>query len=262
METVQTVAFRNVLFTALYYSDCKKSNDCLNSHILQLSVAFENRSLIMSTPALAPAFPVVELRSVANAQNEWVALLVTISADRRDASTSAFLQAVRHAGPAGRRRRSIASCCLDDPASSTPPVLNVLPANRILLAVCAARWRATAWRAAWPSCRCRLPRPARRPTGDGVAPPLALRTLWRATALDAAARLALPALFGSAPGLPVDSVAAYRECEQRRLRLVQRRLRAESALADDDDGTSRKRMLTMLGAAGARRRRRANWNSS
>jgi EAL and modified HD-GYP domain-containing signal transduction protein len=195
---------------------------------------------------MAPAsFPLVELRSVANAQNEWVALLVDAIGGPVD---SAFLQAVF--GPPDLLEAVAPLDCivrLHDPVVLDPPALNVLLASRILLAVSASALArdGVARRLA------ELQMQGYRvlidgPLPDGVAPPLALRTVARDCSIDAPRAHALPALFGPHLAYQVDSVASYRECEQAGFAWFSGDYVLENALADDDDGTSRRRMLTML----------------
>jgi EAL and modified HD-GYP domain-containing signal transduction protein len=187
--------------------------------------------------------PVVEIRSVANAQNEWVALLLgTPGAGLDDATlqglfgTPDLLAAV-----------APLDCVvlLDDAGVLTPPVLNVLPANRVLLAVRAAALAVdgTARRLA------ELQMNGYRvlvdgPVPDGVAPPIALRTVARdgRTALPRA----LPALFGPHLAYHVDDMATYRTCENAGFSWFSGDYALEHSLPEGDDGTSRRRMLTML----------------
>ncbi|MFS2019663.1 hypothetical protein ACEN88_24165, partial [Massilia sp. CT11-108] len=75
----------------------------------------------------------VEVRSVANAQNEWVALLLgTPGAGLDDPALQGLFGT-----PDLLAAIAPLDCIvlLDDAAVLTPPVLNVLPANRVLLAV-------------------------------------------------------------------------------------------------------------------------------
>jgi EAL and modified HD-GYP domain-containing signal transduction protein len=81
----------------------------------------------------AASFPLVEIRSVANANNEWVALLLRAAEGGFDDVT---LQAMFGA-PDLLAAVAPLDCIvlLDSPAALTPPVLNVLPPNRVVLAV-------------------------------------------------------------------------------------------------------------------------------
>jgi EAL and modified HD-GYP domain-containing signal transduction protein len=84
--------------------------------------------------AAAP-FPLVDIRSVANAQNEWVALLLRAAEGSFDAST---LQAMFGA-PDLLAAVAPLDCIvlLDSAAALTPSVLSLLPPNRVVLAVAA-----------------------------------------------------------------------------------------------------------------------------
>ena len=82
------------------------------------------------------SFPLVEIRAVANAQNAWVALLVRAAGQATD---TAFLQAL-FATPALLDAIAPLDCIvqLDRADVLTPPVLALLPPNRVALAVAAA----------------------------------------------------------------------------------------------------------------------------
>jgi EAL and modified HD-GYP domain-containing signal transduction protein len=194
--------------------------------------------------ASAP-FPVVEIRSVANAQNEWVALLLgTPGAGLDDASlqdlfgTPDLLAAI-----------APLDCVvlLDDVAVLTPPVLNVLPTNRVLLAVRAGALATdgTARRLA------ELQMTGYRvlidgPLPEGVAAPIALRTVARDAGLDLPRAGALPALFGPHLAYRVDDTARYRACETAGFSWFSGDYALEASVPEGDDGTSRRHMLTML----------------
>jgi len=77
--------------------------------------------------------PVVEIRSVANAQNEWVALLLGTSGAGLDDPALQDLFGTPDLLAAIAPLDCIVH--VDDATVFTPPVLNVLPANRVLLAV-------------------------------------------------------------------------------------------------------------------------------
>jgi c-di-GMP phosphodiesterase len=194
--------------------------------------------------ASAP-FPVVDIRSVANAQNEWVALLLgTSGAGLDDAGllelfgTPDLLAAI-----------APLDCVvlLDAPAVLTPPVLNVLPPNRVLLAVRAdalatdgtARRLAELQMAGY---RVLIDGPA----PEGVAAPIALRTVARDAGLDLPRAGALPALFGPHLAYRVDDMARYRACETAGFAWFSGDYALGASVPEGDDGTSRRRMLTML----------------
>jgi EAL and modified HD-GYP domain-containing signal transduction protein len=194
--------------------------------------------------ASAP-FPVVEIRSVANAQNEWVALLLgTPEAGLDDAGlldlfgTPDLLAAV-----------APIDCIvlLDDVAVLTPPVLNVLPPNRVTLAVRAGALAkdGTARRLA------ELQMTGYRvlidgPLPEGVAAPIALRTVARDARAELPRAAALPALFGPHLAYHVDDMARYRECENAGFSWFSGDYALEGSVPEGDDGTSRRHMLTML----------------
>ena len=194
--------------------------------------------------ASAP-FPVVEIRSVANAQNEWAALLLgTPGGGLDDAGlldlfgTPDLLAAI-----------APLDCIvlLDDTTVLTPPVLNVLPPTRVLLAVRAGALAAdgTARRLA------ELQMTGFRvlidgPLPEGVAAPIALRTVARDAHLDLPRAGALPALFGPHLAYRVDDMARYRACETAGFSWFSGDYALQAGVPEGDDGTSRRHMLTML----------------
>ncbi len=193
----------------------------------------------------SPSFPLVELRSIANAQNEWVALLVDAVGQPAD---SGFLQAVF--GPPDLLDAVAPLDCVvrvPDPAVLNPPALNVLPSSRVVLAVDAgalvrdgvarrlAELQMEGYRVLLDGA---LP--------DGVQPPLALRTVARDCGVDAPPAISLPALFGPHLAYGVRSMERFQACENAGFAWFSGDYVLESALGDDDDGTTRKRMLTML----------------
>lgn len=194
--------------------------------------------------ASAP-FPVVEIRSVANAQNEWVALLLgTPGAGLDDPA----LQAV-FGTPDLLAAIAPLDCIVhvDDATVLTPPVLNVLPANRVLLAVRADALAkdGTARRLA------ELQLIGYRvlidgPLPEGVAAPVGLRTVARDARLEPPRAAALPALFGPHLAYHVDDMACYGACENAGFSWFSGDYALEGSVPDGDDGTSRRRMLTML----------------
>jgi EAL and modified HD-GYP domain-containing signal transduction protein len=195
---------------------------------------------------MSPApFPLVELRSIANAHNEWVALLVDAVGRPAD---SGFLQAVFGA-PDLLEAVAPLDCVvrIPDPAVLTPPVLNALRPGRIVLAVAGAALArdGVARRLA------ELQMEGYRVLLDGALPedverPLALRTVARDCALDAPRAAALPALFGPHLAYRVDTPARFGDCESAGFGWFSGDYVLDNALAADDDGATRKRMLTML----------------
>ena len=195
---------------------------------------------------MSPApFPLVELRSIANAQNEWVALLVDAVGRHAD---SGFLQAVFGA-PDLLAAVAPLDCVvrIHDPAVLTPPVLKALPASRIVLAIAggALARDGVARRLA------ELQMEGYRVLVDGALPagverPLALRGVARDCALDAPRAASLPALFGPHLAYRVATTERFRDCENAGFAWFSGDYVLENALAEDDDGSTRKRMLTML----------------
>jgi EAL and modified HD-GYP domain-containing signal transduction protein len=202
----------------------------------------------------AASFPLVEIRSVANAQNEWVALLLRAPEGGLDDVT---LQAMFGA-PDLLAAVAPLDCIvlLDSPAALTPPVLDVLPPNRVVLAVDArslaaegAARRLAELQMAGYRVLLDGPLPA------GMAQPGALRAVSRDLAgdCDALAPASLPALFGPHLARGVDSLACMRACENAGFgwfsgayALDGADAASHDAARHDDDGTTRRRLLTML----------------
>jgi len=202
--------------------------------------------------AAAP-FPLVEIRSVANAQNEWVALLLRAAEGGLDDAT---LQAMFGA-PDLLAAVAPLDCIvlLDSPAALTPPVLKLLPPNRVVLAVSAQALadEGTARRLAdlqIEGYRVLLD----GPLPEGVPQPAALRTVSRWIGADQAslAPASLPALFGPHLARGVDSLACLRACENAGFGWFSGAYAIDDAgdASQDpgriDDGTTRRRLLTML----------------
>jgi EAL and modified HD-GYP domain-containing signal transduction protein len=199
----------------------------------------------------------VEIRSVANAQNEWVALLMRMADGGLDDGT---LQAMFGA-PDLLNAVAPLDCIvlLDSPAALTPPVLKLLPPNRVVLAVSA---QALAIEAA-PRRLAELQMDGYRvlidgPLPDGVRPPAALRGVSREAGTDrpgSADTLApgsLPALFGPHLARGVDTRACMQACENAGFSWFSGAYALDKTGADahdhgqPDDGTTRRRLLTML----------------
>lgn len=190
-------------------------------------------------------FPVVEVRSVANAQNEWVALLLGTPGAGLDDPTLQELFGTPDLLAAIAPLDCIV--LLDDVAVLTPPVLNVLPANRVLLAMRAdalatdgtarrlAELQLTGYRVLIDGV---LP--------EGVAAPIALRTVARDARSELPRAGSLPTLFGPHLAYNVGDMAAYRACENAGFAWFSGDYALEGSVAEGDDGTSRRRMLTML----------------
>jgi c-di-GMP phosphodiesterase len=193
--------------------------------------------------ASAP-FPLVESSTIANAQNEWVALLLKAAGRATD---GAFLQAVF--GPPDLLEAIAPLDCvvpLDDPAILTPPVLDVLPPNRVLLAVSAAALA----REGMARRLAELQLTGYRVLLDGeppagVARPTALRTVARDCSGDAPRAMSLPALFGPHLAYGIPDTERFQACENAGFSWFGGDYVLDSVPADDD-GTSRRRMMTML----------------
>jgi EAL and modified HD-GYP domain-containing signal transduction protein len=198
----------------------------------------------------AVPFPLVDIRSVANAQNEWVALLLRAP----DGFDEATLQAMFGA-PDLLAAVAPLDCILllDSPSGLTPPVLKLLPPNRVVLAVDARSLagEGTARRLA------ELQMEGFRVLLDGPLPvdmpqPKALRSTARnVSAHGAPATAALPALFGPHLAYGVDTQAALRACENAGFAWFSGSYALDDAQSLDeshrqDDGTTRRRLMTML----------------
>lgn len=198
------------------------------------------------------SFPLVAIDPVANGQNEWVALCLRVEGG---ADLPQRLQAVfgtpdllTAIAPLDGLLR------LDHPGALTPPVLALMPANRIGFVVAAEALRADGV--------------ARRLTElhelgyrlwldgtppDGVAVPPALRTVARDCVCDPvrdpmpAGRLA--ALFGPHLARRVDSAAGFAHSEMAGFDWFSGDYPYDPALGGNAtrDGSSRRRILTLLG---------------
>jgi EAL and modified HD-GYP domain-containing signal transduction protein len=204
----------------------------------------------------AASFPLVEIRSVANAQNEWVALLMRMAEGGLDEGT---LQAMFGA-PDLLNAVAPLDCIvlLDSPAPLTPPVLKLLPPNRVVLAVSA---QALAIEGA-PRRLAELQMEGYRVLIDGPLPagmrqPAALRGVSRdVSEFPGGAGLlapgSLPALFGPHLARGVDTRVCMQACENAGFSWFSGAYALDKTDADahdtarPDDGTTRRRLLTML----------------
>jgi EAL and modified HD-GYP domain-containing signal transduction protein len=202
--------------------------------------------------AAAP-FPLVDIRSVANAQNEWVALLLRAAEGSLDDAT---LQAMFGA-PDLLAAVAPLDCILllESPALLTPPVLKLLPPNRVVLAVDArslAQENVAKRLASLQLDGYRVLLDG--PLPEGMAPPLALRGVSRFVGGDALPLppASLPALFGPHLARGVDTLASLRACENAGFSWFSGGYALDEAEADaedpqqHDDGTTRRRLMTML----------------
>jgi EAL and modified HD-GYP domain-containing signal transduction protein len=202
--------------------------------------------------AAAP-FPLVDIRSVANAQNEWVALLLRAAEGSLDEATLQAMFGVPDLLAAVAPLDCI--LLLDSPAVLTPPVLKLLPPNRVVLAVEARSLadEGAAKRLAdlqLDGYRVLLD----GPLPEGMAQPMALRGMSRLVSGDCKALppASLPALFGPHLARGVDTLDCLRACENAGFGWFSGTYAlddADSAAGDPqqhDDGTTRRRLMTML----------------
>lgn len=196
-------------------------------------------------------FPLVAIDPVANAQNEWVALSVGLAPG---ADLPQRLQAVF--GGADLLSAIAPLDCLlhlESPATLTPPVLALLPANRVGLVVNAAGLDAgdAARRLA------ELHAYGYRIWLDGDIPegakaPPALRAVARDCRVQRDTTLPpgrLVALFGPHLAHGVDDARCFSECEIAGFDWFSGDYPhdPDAAPSADDDGSSRRRILTLLG---------------
>jgi EAL and modified HD-GYP domain-containing signal transduction protein len=188
-------------------------------------------------------FPLVEIRPVANAQNVWAALLLKVDGDAIENlfGTQDLLAAM-----------APLDCILllDAAATLTPPILKQLPPNRVALAV-----RAAALAAEGEAPRLAgLQRAGYRVMLDGELPegmagPKALRTVARDASQPPLAPASLPALFGPHLAHGVDSLAAFRACENAGFAWFAGDYMLDNPAPEgrgEESGASRKRLLTLL----------------
>jgi EAL and modified HD-GYP domain-containing signal transduction protein len=209
--------------------------------------------------AAAP-FPLVEIRSVANAQNEWVALLLRAAEGGLSSGFNDSTLQTMFGAPDLLAAVAPLDCIvlLDSPAALTPPVLNLLPPSRVVLAVDARSLRDDGAERRLAE----LQKDGYRVLLDGPLPagmqlPRALRSVSRnfSNASGECVMLApgsLPALFGPHLARGVDSLACMRACENAGFSWFSGAYALDDAeagqhdLAHHDDGTTRRRLLTML----------------
>lgn len=203
---------------------------------------------------MAPAsFPLVEIRSVANAGNEWVALLLRVADEPADEPADAAALQALFASPDLLNAVAPLDCIvrIDDPAILTPPVLELLPANRVLLAVAADAIAHDGGQEARIRRLAELQLQGYRvlldgALPDGVSAPPALRMVARDCAGEAPRPASLPALFGPHLAYGVATRARQRECAAAGFAWFSGDYMLENPAVEGDDGTTRKRLLTML----------------
>ncbi|MFL6676190.1 MAG: HDOD domain-containing protein [Massilia sp.] len=198
--------------------------------------------------ALAPTqFPLVEVHFVANAQNEWVALSVRVerAANEADALKEIF------GSPDLLAAIAPLDCVLqlDGLAVLTPPILKLLPANRVVLAVAASALAQEGGAGQLAALHERGyqvlldgPLPA------GVQRPFALRSVALDCTAAAPAPATLPPLFGPHLARGVDSFERFGECETAGFNWFSGDypLHPAPARGRAQDATSRRRLLSLL----------------
>ncbi|MBQ5949912.1 HDOD domain-containing protein [Massilia sp. ST3] len=192
--------------------------------------------------------PPVAFDPVANAQNEWVALSLRLQSGE---DLPARLQAVFGTPDLLAAIAPLDGLLmLDSPAALTPPVLALLPANRIGFVVSAA---ALAEEGA-PRRLAELHEFGYRVWLDGQAPegikaPTALRSVARDCSQDVPPPGRLAALFGPHLARGVNSALRFSECENAGFDWFSGDYPLDPASfpSASDDGSSRRRLLTLLG---------------
>jgi EAL and modified HD-GYP domain-containing signal transduction protein len=193
------------------------------------------------------SFPLVAIDPVANGRNEWVALCLRIAggdglAQRLQAvfGTPDLLAAIAPLD---------GLIMLDDPVALTPPVLALMPANRIGFVVAAAalgRDGMARRLAELHELGYRLWLEGAPPPGAPVPP--ALRTIARDCAREPLPPTRLAALFGPHLARGVDSAASFTQSELAGFDWFSGDYPCDPLLAGDShDGSSRRRILTLLG---------------
>ena len=194
------------------------------------------------------SFPLVAIDPVANGQNEWVALCLRVEGgiDLQQRLQAVFGNPDLLAAIAPLD----ALLLLDHPAALSPPVLALMPANRIGFVVSAAALlddgvarRLTELH----ELGYRLWLDGAPP--EGVKPPPALRTIARDCVRDPQPAGRLAALFGPHLARRVDSAAAFTHSEMAGFDWFSGDYPYDPLLAgaDRQDGSSRRRILTLLG---------------
>ena len=199
----------------------------------------------MAAPEIHP-FPLVEIQAVANARNEWVALSLRLD----DGGDAAALHAVFDA-PDLLAAIAPLDCVLHagTPAVLTPSLLELMPPNRVVLAIAGAAL-------ADDGARKRvfdLHEEGYRILVDGpLAPGTRLPPTLRAVAADcstaAPAPGALLPMFGPHLAQQVGDAARFTQCLQAGFDWISGDWPLHPLPgAEQNDGTSRKRLLALLG---------------
>jgi EAL and modified HD-GYP domain-containing signal transduction protein len=201
----------------------------------------------------AAPFPLVEIRSVANAQNEWVALLLRAPDGGLDDTTLQTMFSTPDLLAAVAPLDCIV--LLDSPASLTPPVLKLLPPGRVVLAVAAQSLQEEGAERRLAGLQMDGYRVLLDgPLPDGVQPPKTLRGVSLHVGADCAtpAQAPLPTMFGPHLARGVDTLVCMHACERAGFSWFSGAYPLDDADVDGDDparhddGTTRRRLLTML----------------
>ncbi len=193
------------------------------------------------------SFPLLAIDPVANGQNEWVALCLRVAGGP---ASPQVLQAVFGTPDLLAAIAPLDGLLmLDDPSALSPPVLALMPANRIGFVVQAgalAQDGAGRRLIELHELGYRLWLDGTPPPGLAVPP--ALRTVARDCAHDPLPAGRLAALFGPHLARRVDSAASFAENEMVGFDWFSGDYPYDPALnGDSHDGTSRRRILTLLG---------------
>jgi EAL and modified HD-GYP domain-containing signal transduction protein len=190
-------------------------------------------------------FPLVRLHPVADGRNEWVALGMDLTAGSATEIVPALFGA-----PDMLAAIAPLDCVLllADPAQLTPPLLALLPPNRVVLcfAATALALEGTAQRlSALGSAGYRLMLDG--PLPPGVARPAGVRSVSMRCHEGSLPPASLLAVFGPHLARQVDSVARLNECERAGFTWFSGDYPlAAQADGQGDDGTSRRRILALL----------------
>lgn len=193
-------------------------------------------------------FPLVAVDPVANGQNEWVALCLHVSGAADPAQrlqtlfgTSDLLAAIAPLD---------GLVMIDHPSFLTPPVLALMPTNRIGFVIAAS----ALLEEGVPRHLAELHEIGYRIWLDGAAPPgvalpSSLRSSARDCALDAPPPGRLTALFGPHLARRVDTAQRLKACAAAGFDWFSGDYPYDPLLAGSEahDGTSRRRILTLLG---------------
>ncbi|MBD8654363.1 HDOD domain-containing protein [Oxalobacteraceae sp. CFBP 13730] len=193
-------------------------------------------------------WPLVAIEPVANAQNEWVALSVRLAPGT---DLPQRLQTV-FGSPDLLAAAAPLDCLLnlDDPTTLTPPVLALLPANRVGLVIDAnalALEGVARKLVELHACGYRIWLDGDIP--DGVTAPSALRSVARNCRVAPMPPGRLVALFAPHIAYGVDSARRFFGCEIAGFDwfIGDYAYDPDIAPSPDDDGSSRRRILTLLG---------------